>query len=75
MNYKVNEIGMAEKNERPTSLTKDVGIHIGIRRTLPVIIEDVWQLLTTREGLIFGWVKRITMISIKAESINLSMSQ
>jgi len=51
MNYEVNEIGMTEHGERPTGLTKDVGFQIGVRRTLPVKIEDIWQFLTSREGL------------------------
>lgn len=42
---------MTASDERPVGLTKDVGFQIGVRRTLPIRLEDAWQLLTSAEGL------------------------
>lgn len=41
---------MTASGERPVGLTKDVGFQIGVRRTLPIRLEDAWQLLTSGEG-------------------------
>lgn len=35
----------------PTGLTKDAGWQIGVRKTLPVALEDAWNLLVSEEGL------------------------
>jgi uncharacterized protein YndB with AHSA1/START domain len=42
---------MVEQNERPTGLTRDVGFQIGVRRTLPIQLEDAWRLLTSKKGV------------------------
>jgi hypothetical protein len=42
---------MVEQNERPTGLTRDVGFQIGVRRTLPIQLEDAWQLLISKKGV------------------------
>lgn len=42
---------MVEPSKRPTGLTKDVGFQIGVRRTLPVQLEDAWRLLTSNAGV------------------------
>lgn len=42
---------MAQKDDRPTGLTKDVGFQIGVRRTLPIPFEEAWQFLTSEEGV------------------------
>lgn len=35
----------------PVGLTKDAGWQIGVRKTLPVALEDAWNLLVSEEGL------------------------
>ncbi|MEO7556666.1 MAG: SRPBCC domain-containing protein [Acidimicrobiales bacterium] len=35
----------------PTGLTKDSGWQIGVSRTLPYLPEEVWDLISGREGL------------------------
>lgn len=35
----------------PTGLTKNAGWQIGVRKTLPVALEDAWNLLVSEEGL------------------------
>lgn len=42
---------MENADLRPTGLTKDVGYQIGVRRMLPVRIEEAWRLITSPEGL------------------------
>jgi uncharacterized protein YndB with AHSA1/START domain len=42
---------MDQKAKRPTGLTRDVGFQIGVRRTLPILHKDAWQLLTSGDGL------------------------
>lgn len=42
---------MSDWDKRPTGLTKDVGFQIGVRRTLPVRLEDAWRLLTSSTGV------------------------
>ena len=36
--------------ERPTGLTRDVGWEIGVSRTVPFPLEEVWDFLTSPEG-------------------------
>jgi uncharacterized protein YndB with AHSA1/START domain len=38
-------------SEREVGRTKDVGYQIGVRRTVPHSVEDVWDLLVSPEGL------------------------
>jgi len=42
---------MVEQNEHLTGLTRDVGFQIGVRRTLPIRLEDAWRLLTSKKGV------------------------
>ena len=42
---------MANQDERPTGLTKDVGYQIGVRSTLPIGLDEAWQLLTSSRGI------------------------
>lgn len=37
--------------KRPVGLTKEVGWQIGVRRTVPLSVEDAWALLFSEEGL------------------------
>ena len=37
--------------KRPVGLTKDVGWQIGVRRTVPLSVEEAWDLLFSKEGL------------------------
>ncbi len=39
------------QGKRPVGLTKDVGFQIGVRRTLPIRLEDAWQLITSPNGV------------------------
>jgi len=36
--------------ERPTGLTRDAGWEIGVSRTVPFPLEDVWDFLTSQQG-------------------------
>ena len=36
--------------ERPTGMTRDVGWEIGVSRTVPFPLEEVWDFLTSPEG-------------------------
>jgi uncharacterized protein YndB with AHSA1/START domain len=38
------------KGRRKTGETKDTGVQVGVQRTLPVIAETAWELLTSAEG-------------------------
>jgi uncharacterized protein YndB with AHSA1/START domain len=42
---------MAQSEEKPVGLTKDVGYQIGVRRTLPIAPDDAWDLLISDEGI------------------------
>lgn len=42
---------MTKKNKRPIGLTRDTGFQIGVRRTLPIRLEEAWRLLLSEEGL------------------------
>ncbi|HEY5824460.1 MAG TPA: SRPBCC domain-containing protein [Cyclobacteriaceae bacterium] len=37
--------------EKPTGLTKDAGWQMGVRKTLPIPVADVWEFLFSEEGL------------------------
>ena len=37
--------------KRPVGLTKEVGWQIGVRRTVPLSVEDAWTLLFSKDGL------------------------
>ena len=39
------------ENNRPVGLSKDAGFQIGARRTLPIALEDAWQLLISKTGV------------------------
>ena len=36
--------------KRPTGLTRDVGWEIGVSRTVPIPVEEVWDFVTSAEG-------------------------
>lgn len=38
-------------DEKPAGLTKDAGWQIGVRRTLPVPVDAVWEFLTSPAGV------------------------
>ena len=40
-----------ENSNRPVGLTKDAGYQIGVRRTLPIHLEDAWRVLTSPVGV------------------------
>lgn len=37
--------------EAPVGKTKDAGWEIGVRRTLPISVEEAWELLVTQPGM------------------------
>ncbi len=42
---------MDAKDDRPVGLTKDTGWQIGLRKTLPIRLEEAWMLLTSQPGV------------------------
>ena len=42
---------MTRSNEKPIGLTQNAGFQIGVRRTLPISVEEAWERLTSDEGI------------------------
>ncbi len=40
-----------QSEQRIIGQTRDAGFQIGVRRSLPVAVADVWRLLTTPQGV------------------------
>jgi uncharacterized protein YndB with AHSA1/START domain len=40
-----------KQRKKPLGLTKDVGFQVGVRQTLPISLEDAWQLITSKRGV------------------------
>jgi len=43
---------MSPKKKHPIGWTKNTGFQIGVRRTLPIELDDAWRLITSTRGLI-----------------------
>jgi uncharacterized protein YndB with AHSA1/START domain len=53
----------------PTGLTKDVGWEIGVSRTLPLPLEEVWSFLTSPDGTAVWLDEALDLPTTKGEPI------
>jgi uncharacterized protein YndB with AHSA1/START domain len=49
---------------KPIGLTKDAGWQMGVRKTLPVPVDDVWSFLFSEEGLAI-WLGKVKELNWK----------